>query len=415
MLGKRIVFLGGILLDEQIELIERNTRWGVQYAADALQKAILRGFVEHHDVSVTSVNLPFVSAFPRIYRSPYFPAIKSVLFNVIPVSGVGFLTFQIGFSFFRQVAAQQALSQINYENGETVIVFYSAHLPFVRAALAQKRKNGNIRVCIVLPDFIEFMGSARWWNKWLIDFRVREFYKLIPEIDHFILLTDAMAERLKISPEKYTVIEGIYDSTHETAETAWSSEPCPIFIYTGTLAARYGILDLLEAFNQLDISSAKLWICGDGDAQDAVEQAAQQDRRVTYFGRVPRSEVLSLQARAHVMINPRRPEGEFTRYSFPSKTMEYLASGRPVVMHWLPGIPEDYRPYIIAPPSSDAQGLASAMAQVAAMDVDELREKGAAGRAFVLAHKTPRIQVGRILAGLFPKAYGYFSETDQIA
>lgn len=398
MHDERIIFLGGLLLDEQIDFIEKNSRWGIQYAADALQKAILRGFLAHRDVNVSVVNLPFIGAFPRLFRSPYFPSTTSVLFDAIPVTGIGFLNFQIAVSFFRLIAAERALDQ----EDKTVIVFYSAHLPFVKAALAQKRKNPNVRVCIVLPDFIEFMGTARWWNKWLIDSRVRQFKKLVPEIDHFVLLTDAMADRLKIGPEKYTVIEGIYDSTHEADAIDWSPEPGPIFIYTGTLAARYGILDLLDAFGQLDNDSAQLWICGDGDASAVVEARARIDNRITYFGRVSRPRAQELQSRAHVMVNPRRPEGEFTRYSFPSKTMEYLASGRPVLMHFLPGIPEEYRQHLITPSTGDMRGLASAMQMVAGMSEGALRQKGAAGRAFVLACKNPKNQIGRMLADLFP-------------
>ncbi|MGL5011509.1 MAG: glycosyltransferase, partial [Paracoccaceae bacterium] len=106
-------------------------------------------------------------------------------------------------------------------------------------------------------------------------------------------------------------------------------------------------------------------------------------------------------AKAHVMINPRRPEGAFTRYSFPSKTMEYLASGRPVIMHWLPGMPEEYRPYLVTPETGDAEGLLGAMQHVAALPDAALRRIGNAGREFVLDRKSPKVQVGRMLAGLF--------------
>lgn len=217
-----------------------------------------------------------------------------------------------------------------------------------------------------------------------------------------MVLTAPMAERLGLGAGQYTVVEGIYDPQDEAGPPVWSEAPGPVFIYTGTLAARYGILDLLSAFARLDLPAAQLWICGDGDARTAVEDLARRDPRVTYHGRVPRATALALQARAHVMVNPRRPEGEFTRYSFPSKTMEYLASGRPVVMHWLPGMPEEYRNYLITPETGDADGLAATLRQVAALPQTELHRIGAAGRDFVLSRKTPRVQVGRLLAGLFP-------------
>ena len=201
------------------------------------------------------------------------------------------------------------------------------------------------------------------------------------------------------------VIEGVFDPEQQFLPAPWPEEPGPIFIYTGTLARRYGIQDLLLAFSRIDIPTARLWICGAGDMQEAVVNLAKRDSRVTFYGRIPRSEAMVLQGRAHVMVNPRRPEGEFTRYSFPSKTMEYLASGRPVITHWLPGIPEEYRHYLIAPETGDAAGLESTMRHVAAMTPEDLRKLGEVGREFVLKHKSPRVQVGRLLEGLFPGSY----------
>ena len=61
---------------------------------------------------------------------------------------------------------------------------------------------------------------------------------------------------------------------------------------------------------------------------------------------MPKSEISDLQTRCDVLINPRPAEGEYTKYSFPSKTMEYLLSGSKVVMHRLDGIGDEYYKYI---------------------------------------------------------------------
>ena len=45
-------------------------------------------------------------------------------------------------------------------------------------------------------------------------------------------------------------------------------------------------------------------------------------------------------------MNPRSADAEYTKYSFPSKTIEYLATGVPVVMNRLPGIPEEYEYFV---------------------------------------------------------------------
>mgnify|MGYP003303651866 CR=1 FL=1 len=44
-----------------------------------------------------------------------------------------------------------------------------------------------------------------------------------------------------------------------------------------------------------------------------------------FTGKIDRSQVLALQRSATVLVNPRRNNEEYTKYSFPSKTMEYLA------------------------------------------------------------------------------------------
>lgn len=58
---------------------------------------------------------------------------------------------------------------------------------------------------------------------------------------------------------------------------------------------------------------------------------ATKDRRIQYLGSIPHDEILQLQRTASLLVNPRTPEGIYTKYSFPSKTMEYLASGTPTL------------------------------------------------------------------------------------
>jgi glycosyltransferase involved in cell wall biosynthesis len=106
---------------------------------------------------------------------------------------------------------------------------------------------------------------------------------------------------------------------------------------------------------------------------------------------------LELQRAASVLVNPRRPEGEFTKYSFPSKTMEYLASSKQVIMHRLPGMPPEYLEHLTIPATPDASGLAQALRAVSARSKDERAISGAQARAFILASKSPDAQVTRVL------------------
>lgn len=394
-----IIFLGGVFVPSQQDAIIKHSRGVVQHAADALQKAFLRGLAVHIGDRIQLVNLPFVGSYPEMYDVMTFPACEDTLQPGIRVHGEGFLNLRFIRFWSRLVSAFRGLRRASKELKAPVVVVYSAHLPFLAAALLTRVFHRGVFLCAILPDLPEFMGVG---GRLYTTYKTIEsflFRKIVRRFDSFIFLTDAMGDRIMVPAEKRMVVEGIYDPKDDPPSTDATNEGNNTFsiLYTGTLAERYGILDLLLAFKTLDAPDARLWICGDGDARPHVEAMAQNEPRLHYFGQVPRARALELQRAASVLVNPRRPEGEFTKYSFPSKTMEYLASGKQVIMHWLPGIPSEYQEHLTIPATPDAAGLAQALHDVLAMSQEQRATSGAEARAFILASKSPEAQVARVL------------------
>src|SRR5690606_15738320 len=147
-------------------------------------------------------------------------------------------------------------------------------------------------------------------------------------------------------------------------------------LYTGTLNKKYGILILLEAFELIKKDNYQLWICGAGEAEEDITKISANDHRIKFFGRVSRKEALRLQRKATVLINPRKSEEVFTKYSFPSKNMEYLLSGRPTIAYKLPGIPAEYEEYMFFIEDETAQGMAKKIIEACEKDPEELFEFG---------------------------------------
>jgi len=395
-----MIFLGGLFPPDKADEILQQSRAPVQFAADTLQRAFLRGFVKTAGVPIKVVSLPFVGSYPFRNRRLRFPQWSSSFTSNVIIEGRPFLNLQFFKYVSRFLHALAGLQAATPPGAKATIIVYSAHLPFLAAANLFMRFRSDIILCVILPDLPEFMGVGGPVYSFLKKVETLVFRKLIASVDCFVLLTDAMGDRLGIPPERRVVVEGIFDSTDETSESYIPSEPpsgsFPI-LYTGTLAARYGIVDLLDAFELLDLPQANLWICGDGDCRSQVEKLARHDNRVKYFGQVSRTQALALQRQASVLVNPRRAEGEYTKYSFPSKTMEYLASGTPVVMHPLPGVPEDYLGYLAIPSSQDAAGLANILKELYNRPTDELTTLGMQGRSFILKKKNPETQTRKVL------------------
>ena len=167
-------------------------------------------------------------------------------------------------------------------------------------------------------------------------------YKLMKCVDGFALLSLAMSEHIPTCNKPVVQIEGIFDSGCGSFPEVQKQRA---ILYSGNLGKRYGIIDLLDAFTKTSIDY-KLLICGVGDGADDVKRYAEKDSRIVFLGSLPRTEVLRLQSEASLLINPRHKADAFTRYSFPSKTMEYMASGTPTLMSELDCLPEDYKQHL---------------------------------------------------------------------
>jgi glycosyltransferase involved in cell wall biosynthesis len=171
-----------------------------------------------------------------------------------------------------------------------------------------------------------------------------------------------------------------------------------VVMYSGMLNEMNGIPLLLDAFDRLREPHWRLWVYGGGPLDGAVQAAARHDPRITFhpWGVVPEAEVLRRQRQAHVLVNPRPSSHRANRYSFPSKLLEYLASGTPVVSTAPPGVPAEYHPHLLLPAEESAEGMAAAIRRAAGLSDAERDARAARARAWLLREKTWERQAERI-------------------
>lgn len=398
----KITLLFGIFPDSHYNNIIKNSIGVIQYAADALQKSIIEGFIQNN-INIDLVNLPYIGSFPNRYKHL---SIESFDFDfksndkIVKCKNIHFNNFTGYKLYSRYSNAKKALleqfSQVPLEE-KKVIVVYAIHTPFLKACIEVKKKVPNVNIILIVPDLPEFMGHERsflmdklhLYNESLLD----SYY---PHVDGFVLLSKFMADRLQVEPRPWTVVEGIYNKVDDPIETSKSKGERYV-LYTGTLAKRYGILNLVKAFMSLKNHQYRLLICGAGDSEDEIKRLSLIDSRIIYRGQVKRDQALELQRHATLLVNPRTPEGEFTKYSFPSKTMEYLASGVPTLLYQLPGIPSEYYKYCYSLKDLSIEALSSVIEEILLKSNDELESMGKRARSYVLENKNPQKQVAKIV------------------
>ena len=393
----RILFIAGIFPEIQYDKIINASSGVIQYAADVLQKAILKGFSQNQ-VPVHIVNLPFIGSYPERYSEKKIDYFKFSYDQLITGENIAFNNLK-GFKLLSRYVSLKGYLK-NYlkssdQSEETVLLIYSLHTPFLKACIEIKKLFKKIKIIQIVPDLPEYMsGCSSFFRKKWVSYNIAIQSKMYTQIDGFILLSKFMHERF---PNKipWEVVEGIYDN--DLAIHSYKPTLQKYIFYSGTLARRYGVMNLVEAFSSLKSTDISLYICGDGDSRNDILSYVAKDKRIKYLGSLKHADVLKLQQEAYLLVNPRTPEGDFTKYSFPSKTMEYFASGTPTLMYRLPGIPEEYYKYCYTVESLGVDELYKKMKYLISCPTKDLQQKGKMAQTFIYEKKNPKIQVRKIL------------------
>lgn len=387
-----ILFLGGTFSGELEKEILKKSKGSVQYAANKLQWNFIEGLSHIKEVNLEIISAPFIGSFPKEYTDFYFAKPSKIDFNNLPINYVGFINLWGIRNLFRRGSIKRELKKfIKKESKRKVIIVYSPHTPFLQAAIDAKIKNPSIHICLIVPDLPQFMNLSSkkttiYQKLKYIDIKI--FNKNSKYVDSFVILTKAMKEILEIGDRPFEVIEGMVNLNEFTNSNGRvHKEDVVNVVYTGTLNEKFGVINLVKAFHDIESPNIRLSICGKGDSEDIIKSYAERDNRIHFMGQLTNEEALKLQANATVLVNPRQADEEYTKYSFPSKNMEYLLSGVPVIAYNLEGIPKEYSEYLIYVEDNSIEALKLKIIEV--IDLTEIKrsEIGRKAQKFVIEQK----------------------------
>lgn len=224
--------------------------------------------------------------------------------------------------------------------------------------------------------------------------------RLFKKADAFILLTEQMNAVVNQKNKPYLVAEGHVDSEAPAPASSASyerDEGKKVLMYAGGLKTMYGIGMLAKGFIKADIPDAELRIYGRGEFEEELAGLCEAHPGIRYMGLVPNSEIVAEEGRVSLLVNPRPTAPAYTKYSFPSKNMEYMVSGTPTLTTKLPGMPAAYIPYIYLIDDESEEGVAQALQSILSLSFEERSKKGRSARDFVLREKSNVVQAKRIV------------------
>lgn len=398
----KILYIGSIYAPQTKKEIISNVKKKIPLltATDLFQRSLIKGFVDNN-IQIDILTVPPVPSYPFNYCKTYINNFNFQVEKDVNAASIGHCTIPIlkSISIFLNLL-HNVTKIVKRSNADSIkIVIYSPNPIFLLIANLTKflyfRK--HIFSSLIIGDILVLQKSFSFAKKVQLIFDNLLSKLLYGNTDYFILLSKHLKDKYpKVIHKKTTIVEGIYSPNDQTDKIEEKFN-FPVVLYTGSLQEFTGIKILVDAFMKISNPRLRLMICGSGFYSSYVEEMSSEDDRICYKGNIDREEVLVLQKKAKLLVNPRQPDYELTKYSFPSKTMEYLASGTPVLMYKLPGIPEEYFQFCYTLTDLSVDKLASKIEEIVSQTDFELQRKGGEAKRFILENKTARIQVKKII------------------
>lgn len=391
---RSLLYIGSIVPDEPPYINRAFSR-----AGNMCQLSLLKGLIKAGMPPVKVFSLrPTVSS-SRLQQLFYLPTSVTIgdkiqldflpFINISPIKqlSVGLATLWNILHWCHRCPSTQ----------QNVIFTFNISVPPGIFALLGARLTGSKTVAMIydisvpgetVPDTL-FARLDYWLHK-----------KTMPLFDGLVVITEAIAR--DFAPKiPYLRVEGGISADLIMQYQALTADKHDkedfVIVFAGRLDEANGIREILEAFSMVKKKKFCLHIAGAGPLEDIVKESASTDSRVNFHGFISFDEILQLYATADVLVNMRLTQRVNTRYFFPSKTMEYLASGVPVITTCPGNMAEEYGDFAFLLYEETPEALAEMLVYVAAMPDEQRKKRALTAQRYMAEHKTWDVQAQKIL------------------
>lgn len=355
----------GNLIDREFDdFIVKHSKIAIPFSSINYNRKIFEAFLAEDKHDIVPLATTGISAYPRfsdLKKMPAQPCYGSKTIAHNNFFGIRNLSEMKGFK-----------KQIKNMGGIDYAVVSNLHSPFLYAAKVLKKKK-KAKMIVIVYDLPQFMSFSKRGLVYRILKSIDKIIinKYLKAADAFILVSEATNAIVNKYNKPYIVIEGLIED-----KPMLKPSNSKVIMYSGLLMFAFDIELLIESFikanNQMN-NEFTLELYGNGDALDYISEVSAKYPQIKYKGMVSPKELSSARENAFAFINPRRNIEEFTKYSFPSKNLEYLQTGKPVIGFHFPSASEKLNELIFSVKENETD-LSGAIMRVMSLSVTEIEK-----------------------------------------
>lgn len=352
-------------------------------AANVFYNSLLKGFSEN------GVKVTCASSIPKEYIH---------LDYIFDESGIEFLPRAYRHNTLLRFLSnifgtlKQILRWTNRNTGDKYVVFDILRVgQSIGGLLACKLK--GIKTIAVVTDY----PGHRMDSSFSITDKLAKV--MLKKYDYYVVLSEYMREEMAVDAKRCIIIEGIYNQSNEKSKYNETSNSRFTILYAGSLHYKYGIMELVRAVQQINYPVC-LRIFGNGEAAQEIENISKNDESICYCGVASHSNILAEERKADLLVNPRPTDEDYVKYSFPSKNMEYMASGTPTLLTKVGSLPSEYEKYAVVATNNSSSELKAKITDVIVSKNkgdDYYKNMGVKARKYILKNKNACTQAAKII------------------
>lgn len=386
----KIIYISSACPIDEIDKINNHLKKKMQVSSIKYHNNLINGFLENNINIYSIYGLPISK---KICNKIIWKT-KKIKKDKCEYIQAGFLNLPILKNISVNITIRKIIKKIlQFEKEEIVIIFDGAYISIYPTI---KKYSSQLKVFQIVADVYDYMAKVDNKSNYndLVVKIVRKYVNYCnKKMTGYIFLNKNMGNLYNTN--NYVVVEGI--STKKNFEKIKNITNKKNIMYAGGLFDKFGVKNLIEAFMKIDNKNYELSLYGYGDLDNYIKEKAKIDKRIQYFGMQDIETVIKAEQCADILINPRPTNLEFQKYSFPSKIIEYMSSGTPVLTTKVEGMPAEYDNYLFYIDDYSIDGLKCKIEDIINLDDNVKDRVGIEAYNFIQNIKSPKKQAEKIL------------------